>query len=587
MTHEQGFLRDISEHPADDVPRLVFADWLEERARPGDAERAEFIRLQIDLARRDEEDPGVWALRLREAQLAGRWGKGWAGPLRLLVKRWRFRRGFVEQVSLPISSFLAHAEEIFALAPVGHVRLLGEVVQEQRTSPYGGRSWVARVPSAERLLPDLANCPHLARLRGLDLGGLEFSLPTFEALLSSPHFPTLEALNLEGTPLFNEEGFRLLARSPRLASLTSLALGGWRRLRQGYVRELGIPPAALQALVRSPHLANVRRLRLGRSGHDLTTEALAVLTRSPILERLTELALCPAYLQRRGEALGDLLGSPELANLRSLSLRRAFRYPADLGALLGNPRLANLRTLDLRNNQLDGTQARALATASHLVNLVELDLSACFSSQSDGNDPTPDADECLRALAGTASLPRLASLRLDEGFFSADALRDFAISPFLARLRVLSIQGPRAPLLAGPHEPLVHLHDEKRVGDAAALAFASARPANLVDLDLGNHRITDAGLKALVTSPTVAGLLALGLWNNEVGAPGAAALLGSAGLAGLAALDLRNNPLPPEACAALRRRFGPSVRYGPGPVPRGVNAFADAWEEDYEEYGEE
>ena len=41
-----ALLRAICEAPWEDTPRLVFADWLEENGQP---ERAEFIRLQIEL----------------------------------------------------------------------------------------------------------------------------------------------------------------------------------------------------------------------------------------------------------------------------------------------------------------------------------------------------------------------------------------------------------------------------------------------------------------------------------------------------------------------------------------------------------
>ncbi len=49
MTSDHGdFLRTIIANPKDDTCRLVFADWLEEQ---GEQERAEFIRVQCDLAR--------------------------------------------------------------------------------------------------------------------------------------------------------------------------------------------------------------------------------------------------------------------------------------------------------------------------------------------------------------------------------------------------------------------------------------------------------------------------------------------------------------------------------------------------------
>jgi uncharacterized protein (TIGR02996 family) len=44
----EPFLAAIIADPADDTPRLVFADWLQEN---GDEDRAEFIRIQCDLYR--------------------------------------------------------------------------------------------------------------------------------------------------------------------------------------------------------------------------------------------------------------------------------------------------------------------------------------------------------------------------------------------------------------------------------------------------------------------------------------------------------------------------------------------------------
>ncbi len=49
MTSDRdSFLTAICESPADDLPRLVYADWLEEN---GEADRAEFIRVQCALAK--------------------------------------------------------------------------------------------------------------------------------------------------------------------------------------------------------------------------------------------------------------------------------------------------------------------------------------------------------------------------------------------------------------------------------------------------------------------------------------------------------------------------------------------------------
>jgi uncharacterized protein (TIGR02996 family) len=42
----------VLDSPSDDAPRLVYADWLDEH---GQADRAEFIRLQCEMARSDHE----------------------------------------------------------------------------------------------------------------------------------------------------------------------------------------------------------------------------------------------------------------------------------------------------------------------------------------------------------------------------------------------------------------------------------------------------------------------------------------------------------------------------------------------------
>jgi uncharacterized protein (TIGR02996 family) len=47
MTERDALLAAVCENPDNDTLRLVFADWLEEN---GDPERAEFIRVQVELA---------------------------------------------------------------------------------------------------------------------------------------------------------------------------------------------------------------------------------------------------------------------------------------------------------------------------------------------------------------------------------------------------------------------------------------------------------------------------------------------------------------------------------------------------------
>lgn len=59
-------LRSVLENPDDDQPRLVMADWLEENGEP---ERAEFIRVQCELARTAKDETTRIRTNDREAAL--------------------------------------------------------------------------------------------------------------------------------------------------------------------------------------------------------------------------------------------------------------------------------------------------------------------------------------------------------------------------------------------------------------------------------------------------------------------------------------------------------------------------------------
>src|SRR5450432_1685581 len=94
----QPFLAAILDRPAEDGPRLVYADWLEEQ---GDADRAEFIRVQIELSCLSEDDPKRDRLFDRESSLLMRHGDEWQAD----IPEWaraecEFRRGLVECIAL-------------------------------------------------------------------------------------------------------------------------------------------------------------------------------------------------------------------------------------------------------------------------------------------------------------------------------------------------------------------------------------------------------------------------------------------------------------------------------------------------------
>jgi uncharacterized protein (TIGR02996 family) len=114
----KAFLQEIILHPDDDTPRLVYADWLDEH---GDPDRAEFIRIQCELAK------GVKDLerrrRLRDWQRTFNRGNGYSvwqadeiGNNRRMIAV--CRRGFVELVMMPARDFLLEGDSLFRRAPV-------------------------------------------------------------------------------------------------------------------------------------------------------------------------------------------------------------------------------------------------------------------------------------------------------------------------------------------------------------------------------------------------------------------------------------------------------------------------------------
>jgi len=66
MTDLEALHRAVLEHPDDDTPRLVYADWLEEHGDP----RGEFIRVQCELARMGYDDPRRPDFEKRQRELA-------------------------------------------------------------------------------------------------------------------------------------------------------------------------------------------------------------------------------------------------------------------------------------------------------------------------------------------------------------------------------------------------------------------------------------------------------------------------------------------------------------------------------------
>lgn len=172
----EALIRTVIACPDDDTPRLVVADWFEEH---GEGDRAEFIRVQIELARMSnrpkvgwrfladgtsveaesravrDENPREEKLRRRERELLkksyakwfnipGPWmphGQSPAGhasdhPTVYLssADNWhqssaQVRRGWVDTVSCTIADWMAHGKSILASHPIRpHEQLITDLI---------------------------------------------------------------------------------------------------------------------------------------------------------------------------------------------------------------------------------------------------------------------------------------------------------------------------------------------------------------------------------------------------------------------------------------------------------------------------
>jgi uncharacterized protein (TIGR02996 family) len=288
-TLEEAFLQAIFAEPDEDTHRLAYADWLEERGEP--AARAEFIRVQIELAPLAPDDPRVVELRKREKKLWEANRSAWLEtvPRSLRARDLRFHRGFLEELRLDAAALLRHGEALFRHHPVRRVHL--------------------GVPPTLAEAPALAVSPFLARLRSLTFArhsGWFFWAPEVpRVLLGTPYLSQLSELGLAGTGL-GRRGAAVLAASPVLKSLATLDLD-----------DCDIGDLGLESLTTAPDLGRLTTLRLGRNR--LGNPGIAALVASPRLSSLKELSLADnRFGPRAAQALAD---APHLANLTSLELQ--------------------------------------------------------------------------------------------------------------------------------------------------------------------------------------------------------------------------------------------------------------------------
>ncbi len=194
MVDHPGLLEAIIAAPDDDVPRLIYADWLEDQ---GQSERAGFIRAQVAEDRYWVRDPHGMPILGRDhthlrpeiipfvidPQLA--LGGAEVNPededgerLEIL---YYFRRGFIEAV---VTGGPRTAEWLVGQAPFLFCRTPLQLLRLALFEQFTQRPLL----STSSLLP-LLSLPSISRLRTLDLGHWGMGDSLAEALLASSLTP--------------------------------------------------------------------------------------------------------------------------------------------------------------------------------------------------------------------------------------------------------------------------------------------------------------------------------------------------------------------------------------------------------------
>ncbi|WP_088260540.1 TIGR02996 domain-containing protein [Fimbriiglobus ruber] len=199
MTAGESLLRAILETPADDLPRLVMADWLEEQGDRESVDRARLIRYQIESSASGLNDFRRISIRKSVSQLFRRNRKKWASPMSETdgrnfswcpvqkidgswfgsrmslngfwqpydtpgVQKWE--RGFVWYISGSLVALILNADRIFSRHPIETIEIdnaLSFIRWEPTTSRWAISS---SLPPCllERMSPESMESANLSRL---------------------------------------------------------------------------------------------------------------------------------------------------------------------------------------------------------------------------------------------------------------------------------------------------------------------------------------------------------------------------------------------------------------------------------------
>lgn len=351
MTDRDALLATVAAHPDDDLPKLVYADWLEERGDPVDVARGRFIRAQVAQAAAGWPGPARKAdgyLRLYRdrwlQELPAEWrpwvgfDRGFPSGLTPDARGRADRHGCLDFFRLDAPEFrTAHWLD---LCRAGYfdaddfAEMSGHAGLERVT----GLDWGCYRPGPTEAV---WRSPRLTGLLELDIGGLDVTDPGQADFASGRFLPALRRLELS-LAAGAGDAFDGILRRPAFPQLRDLGLGYFAR-----------DGAAALAIVRSGLASPVRRLEW-RTGSDGNFAA---------------------------DVLGQLASGDAAPDLRELIMEQDHWPAADIDGFFDALRPGRLRVLALHtyfgNQARDARPSLARRLADHpaLAGLDHLDVS--------------------------------------------------------------------------------------------------------------------------------------------------------------------------------------------------------------------
>ena len=434
MSTDSELLASIFAHTEEDTPRLMYADWLDEQGGESNTARAEYIRLEIALARDFPERR--WSAQRAAAQKApaalfAKYASAWYPELfgRKNILRGtegypQMRRGFPHQIYADAGPLLGVMERVLRLAPITSVEFRSadtDIVYRVCAAPWTGRlrkisfSAYDQPPTSWNALAD---AEHFGELEELVPYGGGFSPDTAERIAKANRFPKLKRFVL--APASTADTIAKLFAGPAFTGLCELSLSS--RNPNFYGAD------GLDALAAAPALARLRKLYAAVHPN---MEIVPRLARGAFWHTLEDVNLLRCGLGNDGLAQFARLAGP---NFRKLELNSNDIGAPGIRALVESQCFGSLSELVLWDNPIGDGGAKALAESPRAASLRALDLFKCGIGA-----------EGIKALAESSHLSGLRALALGSNAVGAKEAKLLAASPHLAALEQLRMGGTCSP----------------------------------------------------------------------------------------------------------------------------------------------